>query len=428
MSKRDHSSVPAKTAENNDDEAPRKKSREEPQNVETLRLEPRNNEYAGYSFQTGPPEIESVDPNTMDANDFFSKFIAARKPCVINGLDTTSGHDNSLSPQDLVMLAGKEAVQVERRLSTRENFGQNRTTSRQVLMKMEEFIDKLSGGDGDMFYLSTQQSPSDEEYPSPFQVPCRQLLDAKKIKETLTLAGNLRLESCNLWMGSSLSGSSSGLHHDYQDNFYLLLQGKKQFRLYSPDTAQGMHTCGTIEKIHFNGVISYHDSETRADGMPMEDEGLFAEANGQGNHDENGDDEEEEEEFVVGKGFDYHSSDEENDFDDSGSDDFEKLEGKGEGGGLDDDSAGKPEDRPNNFCRRDVPDSEGYRECIITLKAGEMLYLPAGWFHCVTSFSTSTQQEDDSTKSGQVHMALNYWYHPPDQLTDFEKPYTRVNK
>ena len=41
------------------------------------------------------------------------------------------------------------------------------------------------------------------------------------------------------------------------------------------------------------------------------------------------------------------------------------------------------------------------------LHAGQMLYLPAGWFHCVTSQSS----QDD-----RLHLALNYWFHPPDNL------------
>ena len=41
------------------------------------------------------------------------------------------------------------------------------------------------------------------------------------------------------------------------------------------------------------------------------------------------------------------------------------------------------------------------------LKAGEMLYMPCGWFHEVRSYSNS--------KEGG-HLALNYWFHPPDNL------------
>lgn len=46
----------------------------------------------------------------------------------------------------------------------------------------------------------------------------------------------------------------------------------------------------------------------------------------------------------------------------------------------------------------------------VTIKAGEMLYIPCGWFHEVQSLG------------GGGHIALNYWFHPPDSNT-FERPY-----
>lgn len=45
------------------------------------------------------------------------------------------------------------------------------------------------------------------------------------------LAGSLVPQNVNLWMGySEGEGSSSGLHHDFHDNLYLLLRGRKRFR------------------------------------------------------------------------------------------------------------------------------------------------------------------------------------------------------
>ena len=46
--------------------------------------------------------------------------------------------------------------------------------------------------------------------------------------------------------------------------------------------------------------------------------------------------------------------------------------------------------------------------------AGEMLYLPAGWFYEATSCGK------------EEHMAFTYWFHPLDNLTrqGFSKPYT----
>lgn len=46
------------------------------------------------------------------------------------------------------------------------------------------------------------------------------------------LVGGLVPQNVNLWMGNSRGGkgSSSGLHHDFHDNLYVLLRGKKTFR------------------------------------------------------------------------------------------------------------------------------------------------------------------------------------------------------
>jgi len=52
----------------------------------------------------------------------------------------------------------------------------------------------------------------------------------------------------------------------------------------------------------------------------------------------------------------------------------------------------------------------------VTVHAGQMLYLPAGWFHEVFS-------SNDGSTSG--HCAFNLWFHPPDNLLDFERPYVR---
>lgn len=51
---------------------------------------------------------------------------------------------------------------------------------------------------------------------------------------------------------------------------------------------------------------------------------------------------------------------------------------------------------------------------VIEIKAGEMLYLPASWWHEVTSTGTE-----------EPHMAFNYWFHPPDALDKdrFDEPY-----
>lgn len=84
----------------------------------------------------------------------------------------------------------------------------------------------------------------------------------------------------------------------------------------------------------------------------------------------------------------------------------------------------KGKSTPNNFSQVKSSYSEEYinehypkfkqalsKALTVSLHEGEMLFIPAGWFHEVKSLG----------KDG--HIALNYWFHPPDQM-DFDKPYS----
>lgn len=56
------------------------------------------------------------------------------------------------------------------------------------------------------------------------------------------------------------------------------------------------------------------------------------------------------------------------------------------------------------------PDFSGVRRVTAKLRAGDALYLPCGWWHEV--FSSSGDER------GDFHMAVNYWFHPPDLSED----------
>ena len=90
----------------------------------------------------------------------------------------------------------------------------------------------------------------------------------------------------------------------------------------------------------------------------------------------------------------------------------------------------KQKETPMNFSLVDITKSPEERrklwprfeeavalECEV--KEGEMLFLPAGWFHNVTSFSAA---DADSSNNNRFHMAFNYWFHPPD-ATKYQQPY-----
>jgi hypothetical protein len=297
-------------------------------------------------------------------------------------------------------------VQVERRLNSNEVFGQNRSQERQLEITVSSFCEKLAKKDGDLLYLSTQESSSNNEI---FTTPCKQLLKAGSIHDKLAWAGDLSLQACNLWMGKSETGTSSGLHHDFHDNFYLLIKGNKSFRLFSPDCAVGMQTYGEIQRIHANGLISYVGSETNIDGSPVDE----------ASDEDEEDDENDEEAVTLGKGFDYESEDDD-DYDgevfENGRDDFDEMAEESKDSDVESSASAGTGQRPSNFSKinlqgrsvpqvvKEFPTFSAQKECLVHLEAGQSLYLPAGWFHEVTS---------KSSKSGAEHVALNYWYQPP---------------
>jgi hypothetical protein len=62
-------------------------------------------------------------------------------------------------------------------------------------------------------------------------------------------------------------GSSTGLHHDFHDNLYALLRGKKRFRLFPPSAAGRMYARGEVARAHGNGRIVYRgQGDVAADG------------------------------------------------------------------------------------------------------------------------------------------------------------------
>ena len=146
-------------------------------------------------------------------------------------------------------------------------------------------------------------------------------------------------------------------------------------------------------------LISYDSCPTRGDGVPLDlTRGCTVET---GECTLSSDSEDE---VVIGRGFAYESDSEiENGPD--GVDDFDAIVGDTE----DDEKV-----RPDQFAT-DHPLSATIEACRVSLYSGQCLYLPASWFHCVSSFA-------DSEKGEEVHLALNYWYHPPDGDC-FESPY-----
>ncbi|CDO75153.1 hypothetical protein BN946_scf184590.g10 [Trametes cinnabarina] len=454
-------------------------------------------------------QLERISPD-ISAKEFFSSYVSKRRPVIVSGLlDDPSFQGPKWTDLDyLAKKAGDVEVMVEPIHPTANQYG---TDAERMSVTFREFLGSLRKEEGPWPYLTTQYSDEDPDAETVFPPPTNALRDEFPVVPRIM--GNLFLQQVNLWLGKSKDGSSSGLHHDFHDNIYCLLKGRKRFVLFPPKEVENLYPYGTLDTLHPNGLIAYEDIPVRPDGLSKRaaakarvralerkiDALKAKQKNGKGKgkghskdlkalmdaHDAALDelaelalDEdvagEEEDDFDALMG----GLDDFDDVDDAGqgssghldSDDDEEGDGeweewKGIGHTDDEDEPSEHEDaleddedegeesplgedteqttEPSSFSR--IPTAHLHRYLgipttaalpptfsasdfprlkkttdpyVVELTEGEMLYLPASWWHEVTS--TSTGSPEDGT---DVHMAFNYWFYPPDALESFDTPY-----
>ena len=456
--------------------------------------------YAGYNPPSGVSCLEERISANVSPEEFFTLYVKPRKPAIIGHLlddDKWKGH--LWTNKYLGHCAGDVSVLVEDRGQSNEYlFG---LTARKVDMKYHEFLQQISEGN-ERFYLTTQDLERFESDLDEFDMPQSVLAEPLKSLERdfpvrPKIFGNLIPYQLSLWQGVSTDGTTSGLHHDFHDNLYILIRGKKRFRLFPPSSAPHMQTVGTLAKVYPNGLIVYQNStnskivSVREDGVPLAfiarrkredaeqdladaEEELYSLENSGRVIDEKKRSDIERLRRVITECEDrideaikdilkyedtldhdvisIHGDDSEPETDsdykpkckDDVQDDSEepvekrqKLEN-----GIENPSCNKQTDvtsqLPNHFCKitlptdgtdkllkvyEDFPELKNVSCLTVDLRPGEMLYLPASWFHEVTSFSDDSNEVDIEVASrDRGHLALNYWMFPPDN-DRFDRPY-----
>ncbi|CAL1697477.1 unnamed protein product [Somion occarium] len=378
--------------------------------------------------------------------------------------------------------AGDIEVLVEPIHPTSKQYG---TDVERIPMPFREFITSLRSSDEPHLYLTTQYSEQDEDQHTVLPPPACALAD--DFPTVPRIMGNLCLQQVNLWVGKSQEGSTSGLHHDFHDNLYCLLQGRKRFVLYPPQEVENLYPYGNLDNLYSNDLISYKDAPVRSDGLPVRvalqarikaieqkleamrkgkgkdktaskdrkalmelydqalDELAQMTLDGEGGFDINDevddfdalmarmdrDDGDPDEAGPSGLSGGHDEDDEEDDDEDEADDE----EGEGLVADNIDENAHK---EPSSFSRiptalvhqhlnlpttavpptetslSDFPNfTKASTPYIVELNAGEMLYLPASWWHEVTS---------SSGNGNGIHMAFNYWFYPPTG-DSFKQPY-----
>lgn len=207
-------------------------------------------------------EVETIA--VVDAgiapSKFFEEYVLPRRPVKFSNLiDDDEWKGDQWSNKVLRERSGDATLRVECRSSSKESFGQGNEGK----MTFGKFLDSLEQEMETSFYLTTQElSYTHEGQPSLTSPPVDGLIG--DFPWVPTLCGNLIPQNINMWFGSSKIATSSGLHHDFHDNLYILLRGEKRITLFSPDEAKNMYTEGEIARIHPNGRINYKDQLTNA--------------------------------------------------------------------------------------------------------------------------------------------------------------------
>ena len=369
------------------------------------------NRYRGYTVPRVGAPIDVVTYGALDPDEFDARYVRARRPCVLErALDASTSDLAGASLWTNGFLrdacAGERDVRLEVRDARRgERFGLGKYVK---VESFDAFMDAFEGADGGVYLSAGGKEDA-------FGGPARWLTTAKTrggergklpLRPT-AMPKTLVPADVNLWMGRNSAPTSSGLHHDYHDNLYLLARGEKRFKIFAPADAERMYTTGAIRLVHENGLIVYEgdEDERQQDGDVVLENGetmlerqirearRSSEARGDDDDDDDDDD------------------DFPDDFDFDGVDDYDELSDSGVAKDDDDDECATKKDDDEGVPSFSRVDSERLEQFPLfkdatpmefTVRQGQALYLPAGWFHDVSS-----------AESGEGHVAFNYWFHPP---------------
>lgn len=223
--------------------------------------------------------------------------------------------------------------------------------------------------------------------------------------------GNFDPNDEKLGLGRNIpgGGSSSGLHHDHADNIYIPVSGRKRFTLFAPSDVTKMYTVGDVANLYDTGIINYKRNENAPTWDKLRADGAIETQYAQYKLDDPNIPEPDRKEYNM-----ILTNESENDIkkptDNQSTLDppsfstipptvvhLDKIEDQ------------ELRNNIEELARKKWPKFFTAHRTTIDLKPGEMLFLPTGWFHEVTSFGSTDGNED----SHDINVAVNYWLMPP---------------
>ncbi|VWU48269.1 JmjC domain-containing protein, putative [Hepatocystis sp. ex Piliocolobus tephrosceles] len=359
------------------------------------------NEYSGFCFHKEKSNNIDVIDEYISAEHFYLNYILKRKPCLLKRKNIIKNKHNI----DIKFLKENiENVPVELEQKVSNSFG----TGEKKKMNFHEFLSLIEKGNTD-YYLNTQYIKENAYFPTDFcNSITRQIINY--LPKQLEIMGNLEIYQYNIWIGKNEDKDlKTFLHHDYHDNIYVLLKGKKIFRIYSPNFANLLKMNGNIYRIYNNGLITYSPF-IRSDGSNYLD--VYKKKMDRVYRDMN----------IMTKQINKKNNLLKHKAIEQSMDKAEQILNKLEDNILNYKirkskfryKNNARDDIPNHFCLINTIEKKQEDDIFtdtteiqkryieVCVDEGDILYLPCGWFHEVKSFSNN-----------EYHLAFNYWYYPP---------------
>ena len=201
--------------------------------------------------------INRVD-HPLPMGEFYLDYFIARRPVVIcmENLGVIDWRTDRWTNSYLFQKAGSQAVTV---LKSKDRTDFMSEEARYEHILFGDFITKvMANPEGDeTVYLNLQ----DFEKNRVVEPPLLQLIGDFSVPVYFK---DLILRCMNIWMGNSRLEIITPLHHDFNDNLYVVIEGNKHFTLFPPEQVVNLYTRGRLVNVGANGIIQY---QTNA-GMP----------------------------------------------------------------------------------------------------------------------------------------------------------------
>lgn len=200
-------------------------------------------------------------------------------------------------------------------------------------------------------------------------------------------------------------GSSSGLHHDHADNLYIPISGYKRFTLFSPHDAGKMYTVGNIRHVFESGVIDYFADSCAPLWRQLRDDGAIVAEVYKSILDSDSECSPEDRakyKELISADSRLHEKKFKTSLDPPSFSTIPTAVVH-----LDKIAEGELKKEIQEVSMKKWPLFFQANRITVDVQPGEMLFLPTGWFHEVTSFGGDVDENN-------VHIAANYWFIPPN--------------